>query len=235
MIIEITDSVMGNNILKQNLVVSKQIRACSIFNKACRTIQCFKCYQYGHTTVQCSYEEKCGHCAGSHVIQLNSCSKGFRVRCCLCHEAHKPWMKSCPKKQKELRRIQREVANISNRFPVKGILTTRATAYFESEQLNLMNISGPEESIPNCTNETGSKRAKSVRSKPVKISNNNTPDMSIRSYRIGRSRSPRKQLARKRRDESKLKDIYNDNVNRTILGKISNNRSLRSTQESQEC
>ena len=98
MIIEVTDPVMGNNILEQNLVVSKQIRACSVFNKACRTIQCFKCYQYGHTTVQCSYEEKCGHCAGSHATQSNSCSEGFRVRCCLCHGAHKPWMKSCPKK-----------------------------------------------------------------------------------------------------------------------------------------
>ena len=144
-------------------------------------------------------------------------------------------MKSCSKKQEELRRIQREVANTSNRFLIKETLTTRATAYFESEQLNLMNISGPEESIPNCINETGSKRTKSVRSKPVKIGNNNTPDMSIRPYRIGRSRSSRKQPARKRRDESKLKDIYNDNVNRTVLGKISNNRSLRSTQKSQEC
>ena len=144
-------------------------------------------------------------------------------------------MKSCPKKQKELRRIQREVANTPNRFPVKGTLTTRATAYFEPEQLNLMNISGPEESTSNCINETGSKRVKSVRGKPVKIGNNNISDMSIRPYRIGRSRSSRKQPARKRRDESKLGDIYNDNVNRTILGKISNNRSLRSTQESQEC
>ena len=144
-------------------------------------------------------------------------------------------MKSCSKKQEELRRIQREVANILNRFFVKKTLTTRTTAYFESEQLNLMNISGFEESTSNCINETESKRVKSVRSKSVKIGNNNTSDMSIRPYKIERSRSPRKQPARKRRNESKLRDTYNDNVNRTILEEISNNRSLRSTQKSQEC
>ena len=95
-----------------------------------------------------------------------------------------------------------------------------------------MNISELEESILNCINETESKRVKSVKDKSVKIDNNNTSDMLIRSYKIKRFRLSRKQFARKKRNESKLRNIYNDNVNRTILKKISNNRSLRSTQKS---
>ena len=101
-------------------------------------------------------------------------------------------MKSCSKKQKELKRIQREITNTLNRFFVKKILTTRATAYFESEQLNFMNISELEELILNCINETESKKIKSVKDKSVKIDNNNISNMLIKSYKIERSRSSRK-------------------------------------------
>ena len=41
MVIKITDSVMDNAILGELLVVGRQIRACSVFNKACMSIQCF--------------------------------------------------------------------------------------------------------------------------------------------------------------------------------------------------
>jgi hypothetical protein len=43
-----------------------QIKNTIRYSKACKVLQCFKCYEYGHITRQCRNEEDCGHCAGGH-------------------------------------------------------------------------------------------------------------------------------------------------------------------------
>lgn len=243
MVVEVTDPVMGNTILNNHLVMSKQLRACSVFNMACRTIQCFGCYHHGHTTVQCTREERCGYCGGSHATQSESCPEGHKAKFCVCGGGHKPWMKSCPEKQKEIQRVLYQKSMTPHRFPVKRFITAGATSYLGPETqfdmtMKLMNTRQEEDDImmPKCTNATAAKRAKGVRGKinVVKFGNTTTPNMSIRKPARNRfifsSKSKGQNQVRIRDESEKGGEYSSTNANRTPMEKISNNRALRSTQ-----
>ena len=52
--------------LNENLIIKRQLRVCSIFNKTTKFIQCYKCYKYEHITTQCFYNKICEHCVNEH-------------------------------------------------------------------------------------------------------------------------------------------------------------------------
>lgn len=240
MIIEVTDPVMGNAILNESLVVGRQLRACSIFNKAARSIQCFKCYKYGHITTQCSHSEACGHCAGEHSTRSGLCTQGYSVKCCACGGAHKPWEKSCPKKREELQRIRDQVAMTPSRFPVRGALTARANARSYFDTTTAMDWDITKSSLTD-TNAQESRKTK-PRKLLNRLANFNTPDTltkkTISSQRSARSRSPTKRnentgSIKDRRDEAeKGGDYVASSTNRSPLGSISENiRETRSNSQ----
>lgn len=159
MIVEVSTSEMANNILDLSLMMGKQVRPVSIYNKACRIIQCFKCYYHGHITIQCTKEERCGHCAGSHATNSKACMTSFKPRCCLCEGGHKPWQKECPEKRKEIQRVIIEKENTPFRFPTKKATTVKDKFYFSEDEdfglpgSQLMALDGPKTTGKECTGE----------------------------------------------------------------------------------
>lgn len=54
LIIEMFVFEMNNNMLNNNIMIEEKLKICSIFNKACKSIQCYKCHHHEHTTIQCT-------------------------------------------------------------------------------------------------------------------------------------------------------------------------------------
>jgi len=80
---------MTNTIFDFSLIMSKQVKSISIYNKACKIIQCFKCYYYEHITIQCTREKRCDHCVESHATNFEVYMIDFKSKCYLCEEDYK--------------------------------------------------------------------------------------------------------------------------------------------------
>jgi hypothetical protein len=87
------------------------------YSRACRLIQCFKCYKYGHTTRTCSYPEACGFCT-SEEHTTKGCPKEKRSaehKCILCQRAHTAWSPKCEIRIQQIERVaeaKREVEQV---------------------------------------------------------------------------------------------------------------------------
>ena len=140
MIIEIIDSIIDNVILNEHLMIERQIKVCSIFNKTCKFIQCFKCYHHEHTMIRC-FKKKCEHCDDNHATQSNFYSKKYKLKCCVCDDEHKSWIKSCSKKKKKITKILYQMSITSTRFLVKRKYKVHASiqSYFATITIMKMN------------------------------------------------------------------------------------------------
>lgn len=234
MIFEVSTPEMGNAILDLSVMVGRQVRACSMFNKACRTIQCFKCYHYGHTTVQCTREERCGHCADAHPTNSKACLTGFKPKCCLCGGGHKPWQKECPKKKKEIQRILIAKDMTPHRFEIRGrVAATKDISYFNDDSFGnpgsqLMALDGPETTGKECTGEYNDKRFKNG----IIFGGTRTPNLSqapTGNKRTSRSISPAKGRGKAAQEEADKGGAY-FGTNRTPLTQRDVNTVTRSSQ-----
>jgi len=234
MIVEVSTPEMGNAILDLSLMVGRQVRACSVFNKACRTIQCFKCYHYGHTTVQCIREERCGHCAGAHLTNSEACLAGFKPKCCLCGGGHKSWQKECPEKKKEIQRILIAKDMTPHRFEVRSrAAISKDIPYFNDDNFGnpgsqLMALDGPEITGKECTGEYNNKRCKNG----ITFGGTRTPNLSqasTGSKRISRSISLAKGKGKAAQEEADKGGAY-PGANRTPLTQRDVNTVTRSSQ-----
>lgn len=88
-------------------------------------MQCFRCYSYGHITVQCPNREACGRCSIGHSSKV--CLGDQPNKCTLCKGSHKAWDKSCPMKKQEMERISQALASTPYRYPLKPTGKTPAT------------------------------------------------------------------------------------------------------------
>ncbi|KAG9511473.1 hypothetical protein KCV07_g10146, partial [Aureobasidium melanogenum] len=77
------------------------------YSRACRVLQCFKCYEYGHTTRNCRNTEVCGHCAQEHLTKDCPTPNGAK-KCTLCKGNHPAWAQSCNYRKKEMERVELE-------------------------------------------------------------------------------------------------------------------------------
>jgi len=234
MILKVSTPEMGNAILDLSLMVGRQVRACSVINKACRTIQCFKCYYYGHTTVQCTREERCGHCAGAHPTNSEACLTGYKPKCCLCGGGHKPWQKECPEKKKEIQRILIAKGMTPRRFEVRGrVAATKNSPYFNDDNFGnpgsqLMALDGPETTGKECTGEYNNKRFKNG----ITFGGTRTPNLSqapTGNKRTSHSVSPAKGRGKAAQKEADKGGAYSG-VNRTPLKQRDVNTVTRSSQ-----
>ncbi|XP_038121157.1 eukaryotic translation initiation factor 5B-like [Culex quinquefasciatus] len=63
-------------------------------------MQCYRCYDFGHTKPQCSAEELCRNCSKAHTIEKDSDGKTIcsaAPSCKHCNGAHSPTSRMCPK------------------------------------------------------------------------------------------------------------------------------------------
>ncbi|KAH0300453.1 hypothetical protein KCU74_g19015, partial [Aureobasidium melanogenum] len=108
MVISFTTKVGANAALAAGCIVWEgQMKRTIKYSSACRVLQCFKCYQYGHTTRKCRNEEVCGHCAGEHLTRDCPAPAGNKT-CALCKGNHPAWAQSCKYRQKEMERVETE-------------------------------------------------------------------------------------------------------------------------------
>jgi hypothetical protein len=72
-----------------------------------KVTQCFKCQQWGHSSINCGYTPKCVKCSESHAV--GSCPRTTRdgdPSCCNCGGAHSSNHRGCPMYKKHLEKIQ---------------------------------------------------------------------------------------------------------------------------------
>lgn len=63
-------------------------------------MQCYRCYDFGHTKPRCSAEELCRNCSKAHTIEKDSDGKTIcsaAPSCKHCNGSHSPTSRTCPK------------------------------------------------------------------------------------------------------------------------------------------
>ena len=108
-VVEFTDPESANAIIYAGMAWEGQIHQCELYDRACRVMQCFRCYHYCHITTQCNASQVCGYCAEPH--ETKHCKQKeverFTPRCAVCKGAHTAWSNACPARKKEMQRVAR--------------------------------------------------------------------------------------------------------------------------------
>lgn len=87
-----------------------------------RTVQCFRCWRFGHVGRQCNGQIRCCKCSGTHT--LDSC-KTLDALCANCNGKHFNNDKNCPKYQDEVN--------------IKKVMAIQNISYNEAKKLNAGN------------------------------------------------------------------------------------------------
>ena len=68
LIIELASPEEGNKALEEGLVIGSELHGCCIYNKQCRSKQCFVCWKYDHLSTACSAKDRsiCEKCLEKH-------------------------------------------------------------------------------------------------------------------------------------------------------------------------
>ena len=118
LVIEFSTPEHANAALDCNILLGREVFGGVVFNRLCKSIQCFRCYSYGHITVQCTDKAACGHCSQEHSSK--DCPGNLPQKCVLCKGNHKAWDKACPHKKAEMERIAKALAQTPYRYPTNG-------------------------------------------------------------------------------------------------------------------
>ncbi|MCJ1460827.1 hypothetical protein MMC28_011209 [Mycoblastus sanguinarius] len=150
MVVEASTPELGHAILDMSFMVGRQQNACSMFNKACRTIQCFRCYHYGHATFQCTEEERCGHCADPRSTSQKPVLKATKENVVYVEETTGHGKNPAQKSRRRYRVYYIRDRLPPFRFPVKGTTTKKDFPYFGDKNLDIsntiINFDGPPSS-----------------------------------------------------------------------------------------
>ncbi len=104
LVIAVDDAKMANLLMEEELILNHTLHGCIRYNPACKIKQCFKCYEYGHVSVHCRKNTRCGACSGPH--RTSECPRDKVKKCPLCNGAHTSWDKKCEHRKKEYLRIE---------------------------------------------------------------------------------------------------------------------------------
>ena len=104
LVVEVDDAKMANLLIEEGLVLDHTLHGCMRYNPACKVKQCFKCYEYGHVSVHCRKNTRCGACSGPH--RTSECPRDKEQKCPLCNGAHTSWDKKCEYRKREYLRIE---------------------------------------------------------------------------------------------------------------------------------
>ena len=77
--------------------------------------QCFRCQTYGHRAETCTREARCGKCTKNH--ETRECNTNIKTATCVqCQGPHQAWHHSCPRRQKEVERLEIYRATLPTHF-----------------------------------------------------------------------------------------------------------------------
>ena len=114
LIVEFTTKYHANRAIQEGLVLNATHHDCVLYDRSCRLKQCFRCHKYSHIRPQCDTEEQCGYCAEKH--NTKECMKKLSdpkpaPLCALCKGQHTAWSSACPRRIKELARVEQARQN----------------------------------------------------------------------------------------------------------------------------
>ena len=104
LIVECRTAEQANSAIREGLAIGNVMYRCVVYNRACRSKQCFVCWQYGHLSTSYPNKEICGRCAEAH--NHRECPKDKPIKCTVCGGSHEAWDKSCIKKKSEIERMR---------------------------------------------------------------------------------------------------------------------------------
>ncbi len=104
LVIEVDDAKMANLLIEEKLVLDHTLHGFIRYNPTCKMNQYFKCYEYGHLSVHCRKDTRCGACSRPH--KTSDCPRDKEQKCSLCSGAHTSWDKKCEHRKKEYLRIE---------------------------------------------------------------------------------------------------------------------------------
>lgn len=122
--------------MEEGLVIGSELHGCCVYNKQCRSKQCFICWKYGHLSTICPSKEHqvCGKCSGEH--HHGDCTSAAK-KCATCGGYHEAWNKVCVHKKKEIARTRQERVYTPHRFETSSNQSARyqtsatsASSYF---------------------------------------------------------------------------------------------------------
>ena len=106
LILELTISKQTNEIIRKNIIWSEKTHACERKYRNASVKQCFNCWIYDHTEIQCHSIIKCDFCAKSdHKTKKCSMSK-TKIICINCENNHIFMIKQCMIRKKKLKKIK---------------------------------------------------------------------------------------------------------------------------------
>lgn len=114
LIVEFTTKYHANRAIREGLVLNATHHDCVLYDRLCRLKQCYRCHEYGHIGPQCDAEERCGYCAEKHntkecMVKLTDPKPA--PSCVLCKGQHTAWSSACPRRRKELARVEQARQN----------------------------------------------------------------------------------------------------------------------------
>lgn len=118
LVIKFSTPEQANAALDFNILIGREVYAGVVYNKACKSRQCFRCYSYGHIIVQYIIKEVCGYFVGKHCSK--TCTAKQLCKCILCKGNHKAWDRSYPLKKQEIERISQARTSMPYRYPTKN-------------------------------------------------------------------------------------------------------------------
>lgn len=104
LVVKVDDAKMANLLIEEGLVLDHTLHRCIRYNLACKIKQCFKCYKYGHVSVHCRKNTRCGACSGLH--RTSKCAQDKEQKCPLCNNAYTFWDKKCKHGKKKYLKIE---------------------------------------------------------------------------------------------------------------------------------
>ncbi len=121
LVIEVDDAKMANTLIEEGLVLDHTLNGCMRYNPASRIKQCFNCYEYGHVSVYCQKNTKCGAFSGPYGTSECPWDKG--QKCPLCNGTHTSWDKGCEYRKKEYFKIETAKQNTLRLHEVRSKVT----------------------------------------------------------------------------------------------------------------
>lgn len=120
LVIHLNNAETANTAITQGLLYECRVHDCELYDPKCRIRQCFKCQNYGHLSVNCGKDPRCGFCAESHRTQECSKKEDKEARkCAACEkEGHSSWDRACEERIKEKERTKAAQTNRQVLYPI---------------------------------------------------------------------------------------------------------------------
>jgi hypothetical protein len=95
----------ANACINEGLRMGRRILHAERYAPQYQIKQCFRCQGYGHRAENCKKEAQCGKCAKNH--ETHECSQNNKAASCIqCQGSHVAWHHGCPRRQKEIERLE---------------------------------------------------------------------------------------------------------------------------------